>query len=226
VADSAPTTGKKGTDDVAGAARPAQTVEAPAESTGDDFPDPGPEAQAAPPPQVEELASACVRFVAASYGIALDYEPDTLSVVDQWLRDGRAEIAARPEAIDVVQAAAGAYFGEVMRRFFGASWVLEGSHASWKLCLSNVYCSFNPIGMAREALLLEAAEGWHAHMDMDPAERDAVEGRLAALPQVEPDEYYSPSTRFDVLCILVEALRAAMRGRGLGDVRFSADDYA
>jgi hypothetical protein len=183
------------------------------------------EPQGPPPPQVEELASACVRFVAARYGITLDYGPDTLSVVDQWLRDGRAEVEQRPEAIDVVQASAGAYVGEVFRRFFGASWVLGETHASWKLCLSSVYCSFNPIGMAREALLREQAEGWHAHMDVDPAEREGVEGRLAALPQVEADEYFAPSTRFDVLCILVDALRASMRASGHGDVSFSADDY-
>jgi hypothetical protein len=183
------------------------------------------EPQGPPPPPVEELAAACIRFVQTRYGFALDYGPDTLSVVDQWLRDGRAEIAERPEVVEVVQASAGAYVGEVFRRFFGGSWVLGADHASWKLCLSAVYCSFNPIGMAREALLLEAAEGWHAHMDLDPAEREGVERRLAALPQAEADEYYAPSTRFDVLCILVDALRASMRGRGLGDVRFSADDY-
>jgi hypothetical protein len=224
VAGSVPTTENKGTDDVAGAAQPAATDEAQAAEEGLE-PIPAPEPQGPPPPQVEELAAACVRFVQTRYGLALDYGPDTLSVVDQWLRDGREEVESRPEALDLVQAAAGAYIGEVFRRFFGASWVIGPDHASWKLCLSAVYCSFNPIGMAREALLLEAAEGWHAHMDLDPAEAEGVENRLAALPEVEDDEYYAPSTRFDVLCILVDALRASMRGRGLGDVRFSADDY-
>lgn len=112
-----------------------------------------------------------------------------------------------------------------MRRWFGARWVTEGEHAAWKLCLSNVYCAFNPIGMAREALRIGPAEGWHAHLELEPREREAIEARLGALPPVGDDEYYAPTTRFDVLCIVVDAIRASMRARGLGDARFTPDDY-
>jgi hypothetical protein len=234
-----PTDEDKGTDDVSGAARPllpdglrdsppdgSVELRGPEDGLDADLGDlPGPDADSPPPPQVDELAAACVRFIAARYGTTLDYDPDTLSFVDQWVRDGRVEVMGKREAADLVSAAAGAYFGEVIRRFFGARWVAEGEHASWKLCLSNVYCAFNPIGVVREALLLEPAEGWHAHLELDPGEREAVEARLAALPQADDDEFYAPTTRFDVLCILVDALRASMRARGLGDVRFSPDDY-
>ena len=61
--------------------------------------------------------------------------------------------------------------------------------------------------MVREALLLRGAEGWHAHFELDPGERELIEARLAALPEVSEDEYYAPSTRFDVVNIVVEALR-------------------
>jgi hypothetical protein len=80
--------------------------------------------------------------------------------------------------------------------------------------------------MAREALLLEPAEGWGAHLDLDPGEREAIEQRLASLPEVEDDEYYAPTTRFDVLSILVDALRETMRSHGLADVHFTPEDYA
>jgi hypothetical protein len=218
----------KETDDVSGAARPArgdfppdETEESPIESEEEEV---GP--QLPPPPNVAELAAACVRFVATRYGTALDFAPDTLSFVDHWVREARAEIAERPEAADIVQAAAGAYLGEVIRRAFGGSWVTDGDHADWRLELERVYCAFNPIGMAREALLLEEAEGWHAHFELDPGESEAIEQRLAALPSVPDEEYYSPSTRFDVVSILFEALRTGMRARGLSDVRFTHEDYA
>lgn len=184
-----------------------------------------PTAALAPPAQVAELAAACVRFVAARYKAALDFAPETLSFVDHWLREARADLKERPEAADLVSSAAGAYLGEVIRRAFGGSWRAEGDYAEWQLGLSTVYCAFNPLGMAREALLLDVADGWHAHFELDPGERDAIEARLAALPPASEDEYYAPSTRFDVVSILVDALRAGMRERGLDDVRFTAEDY-
>jgi hypothetical protein len=220
---------RKETDDVSGAARPARgdsppdaPDESPIETEEEEEVGPQP-----PPPQnVAELAAACVRFVATRYGAALDFAPETLSFVDHWLHEARREIAERPEALELVQAAAGAYLGEVIRRRFGGTWVSEGDHADWRLELERVYCAFNPIGMTREALLLEPADGWHAHFALDPGESDAIEQRLAALPAVPDEEYYAPSTRFDVVSILFEALRNGMRARGLGDVRFTHEDYS
>jgi hypothetical protein len=234
---------RKETDDVSGAARPAAGgAELPSEDGGlprssdDDgegggeyglepAPEPGPEASAPAPPQVAELAAACVRFVRARYDATLDFEPDTLSFVDHWVREARAELKERPELAELVQSATGAYLGEVIRREFGAFWVAEGERAEWRLLLSTVFCAFNPIGMAREALLLDEAEGWHAHFELDPGEKDAIESRLAALPSVRSDEYFAPSTRYDVVSIVVDALRARMRNAGLDDVRFTPDDY-
>ncbi|MDP9035347.1 MAG: hypothetical protein M3O50_11110 [Myxococcota bacterium] len=184
-----------------------------------------PDASAAPPLPVSELAAACVRFVAGRYGARLDFAPETLSFVDQWIRDARADLSSRPEAVDLVQSAAGAYLGEVIRRQFGGVWFADGDHSGWRLHMSTVYCAFNPIGMAREALLLASADGWHAHFELDPGERDAVQARLEALPPVEDEDYYAPSTRYDVVSIVVDGLRAEMQARGLGDVRFTPDDY-
>jgi hypothetical protein len=201
--------------------------------------------EAEAPAHVLELAHGCVHFVQARYGVALDFDPDTLSLLDQWVsdaRDARDESAERQPAttggasppqnaptVELVQAAAGAYLGEVIRRQFGGTWHAPegfGTWADWRLCLAQVYCAFNPIGMAREALLLAPQDGWHAHFELDPAEADAVHARLAALPEVEETEYYAPSTRYDVVCIVVEALRESLRARGLGDVTFTAEDYA
>jgi hypothetical protein len=213
----------KETDDVSGAAVAAED-----ELPDAPDPEPGldPDAIATALPQVDELASACVRYIASRYGVTLDFDPDTLSFVDQWVRDARADLKNRAEVIDLVQSAAGAYLGEVVRRQLGARWFAEGDPSGWRLYLSTVYCAFNPIGMVREALLLEPAEGWHAHFELDPGEKEAIEARLDALPQVEDEEYYLPSTRYDVVSIVFDALREGLRARGLADVRFTPDDYA
>jgi hypothetical protein len=60
---------------------------------------------------------------------------------------------------------------------------------------------------------------------MDDAEKEGVLARLACLPEVSDDEYYAPSTRFDVVELAVEALRARAHADGLSGVRFTAEDY-
>jgi hypothetical protein len=185
-------------------------------------PEPG---DAPPPPAVAELAAACVRFVTSKYKVPLDFTADTLSLVDHYVRDARADIAAKPETIELLQASIGAYLGEVMRRAFGASWFCEGDHDGWRLDFKYVFLTFNPIGMAREALALGEAEGWHAHLETDPGERELLEERLATLGEIEEEEYYAPTTRFDIVEIAVDTLRAKMQAEGNGDVTFGADDY-
>ncbi len=221
------------TDDVSGAAR-AGSEEAPEagfqaediQEEEDDAVRVDPDATAPPPLEVAELAAACIRFVTARYGVALDFQPDTLALLDQWVRDARHESDLGPEVVDLVQSAAGAYLGEVIRRERGGMWSTEGEPSTWRLFLSTVYCAFNPVGMLREALLLEPAEGWHAHFELEPGEKDAIEARLDALPPADDEEFYAPSTRYDVISIVFEALREGMRARGLADVRFAREDYA
>jgi len=180
---------------------------------------------APPPPAVAELAAACARFVASKYKVPLDFEPDTLSLVDQYVRDSRAELAVKPEAIDLIQASIGAYLGEVMRRAFGATWFCEGDHDGWRLDFTYVFLTFNPIGMAREALSLAAQDGWHGFLESDPGEREFLETRLKLIGDVDEEEFYAPSTRFDVVEIAVDTLRAKMESDGNGDVTFGPDDY-
>ena len=188
--------------------------------------EPSPDPRDAPPPlPVAELAAACVRFVAAKYKVPLDFEPETLSLIDQYVRDGREDLASKPEALDLLQATIGAYLGETMRRAFGGSWFCDGDHDGWRLDFTFVYLTFNPIGMAREALMVGTADGWHAHLETDPAERELLEQRLASLGEIEEDEFYAPTTRFDVVEIAVDALRAKMQDEGNGDVTFGPDDY-
>jgi hypothetical protein len=188
-------------------------------------PDGEPEPLPPPPPQVAELVAACMRFVASKYKVALDGSPDTLSLVDQYIREARTAFEARPESIDLVAPAVGAYLGEVMRQEFGAEWFADGSHESWRLYFNHVFLAFNPVGIAREAITMKEEEGWNAHLTLDPAEREVIDERLGVMPEVDEDEYYLPTTRFDVITVVVETLRARAEGSGTGDVTFSREDY-
>jgi hypothetical protein len=49
--------------------------------------------------------------------------------------------------------------------------------------------------------------------------------RLATLGEIDEEEYYAPTTRFDIVEIAVDTLRAKMQADGNGDVTFGADDY-
>ncbi len=180
---------------------------------------------APPPSAVTELAASCVRFVATRYGVALDFQPETLPLVDQYVRDGRPDAAEHPETIPLLAASVGAYLGEVMRRQFGAFWFAEGDHAGWRLYFTHVYLACNPLGMALEALSPEAAEGWHAHYEIDPGDADVVSARLAVFPDVDADVFSLPTTRFEALTVVYEALRAHMEAQHAGDVRFGPEDY-
>src|SRR5579862_508162 len=94
-----------------------------------------------PPPQrVLDLAEACVRFVQRALGVALDYEPETLPLLDHYVGEGRTAAAPRPEAAALVAHAAGAYFGEVVRRRYPSWWRAEGEDpAGWRIELEPVY---------------------------------------------------------------------------------------
>lgn len=185
----------------------------------------GPEVDAGMPAVIADLAAACHRFVATRYGVPLDFTADTLSLVDQYVRDAREEVKARPEGLELVATSIGAYLGEVIRRAEGGYWRAEGEPSSFRVMLRHVFLSFNPIGMAREALTGDEAEGFGAHLALDDGDREAVEARLNALPEVDADEYALPTTRAEVVQIAAAAIRSHMESNGLADVTFAPDDY-
>lgn len=185
----------------------------------------GPDLDAGMPAVIADLAAACHRFVATRYGVPLDFTPETLSLVDQYVRDARTELSTRPEGLELVAGTIGAYLGEVIRRAEGGHWRADGEPSSFRVMLRHVFLSFNPIGMAREALTGEEAEGYGAHLALDDGDREAVEARLNALPEVDADEYALPTTRAEVVQIAAAAIRSHMEANGLGDVTFAPEDY-
>jgi hypothetical protein len=161
------------------------------------------------PPEVRDLADTCVRNVERSLTIRLDYRAETLSVLDHWLNHERVANAGRADVMRLVGAAAGAYFGELVRRRHGAWWRLSGpSPAEWRIELEPVYLAFQPVQLVLDALLRESADGLDERYELDADDEVEVRRRLALLAPVSEDEFYALTTRLDVLDIAVEVIRA------------------
>jgi hypothetical protein len=172
------------------------------------------------------MAEACVRFVHASLGVRLDLSPETLPVLDHYLATRRRELVSKPEMIGLVARAAGAYFGEVVRRQLHSFWhVPSDDPSTWEIRLEPVYLSFSPVAVAYDAITHGDEAGPTAQFQLDDEDREAVEARLAELPSASDEEFFSFSTRLEVLEIAVDAIKARMLGAGLGSVAFGAEDY-
>ena len=191
------------------------------------------ERNVAPPPErIQELAEACVRFVERAVGVKLDYEADTLSLLDHYLEEGRKAARAKPETAALLAHAAGAYFGEVVRRRHASWWRIDGDDpAFYRIELEAAYLSFSPVQLMADALLRSDEESTEEEdvserLELEDEDRDDVAQRLAELPPVSERDFYAPSTRLEVIDIAVEAIRARRMGAGdQADDALRPEDY-
>lgn len=180
------------------------------------------------PQQIVDLSSNLVDFVERAVGIRPDFSPETLSIVDHYAKIARAEVEKRPELHDLPGRALGAYFGEVVRRSEGAFWsVTSANFHDWSLCGVSAFVAINPMGVGFDALLGSMNHGGpSSQFKLGPEDREGVSARLAALPEVPEDEYYTLCTRFEVTQIIMEAVRGLASQRGYEDMVYTEADYA
>ncbi len=179
------------------------------------------------PERIVELALAGARFVHGAVGLLPDQTSDTLPLVDHYLQLSRAAIAERPELVPLITRSVGAYFGEVLRARVDGFWTLPNDDdQNWRLCSRAAFLSLNPIGAVYDALF-DGTEhpGPSSELYLDPSDRERVEERLAALPEVRSEDYLLLSTRFDVMEIALAALLDGAAADGHADVRFGPEDY-
>ncbi len=172
-----------------------------------------------------ELAQSCVKFVEQALKVTLDFEPETLPVLDHYLLDVAAKNAeGAAHTHQLITSLCGAYFGEVVRRHFeGVRWhyqpdALETS----RLEFAKFFLSFNPFGMAYEALIQQAAPGWRAHFEVLDKDRAKAAHVLETLGDVREVDYYRLSTRYESL----ETLVANLIDDKAPPTLFSAEVYA
>lgn len=194
----------------------------------DDDPAPLDDEHEPPPELVAPLAASCIDYVRSAVGVELDLTGDTLPLLDHYLAGARGEIEARPELLPLLARAVGAYFGEVVRRDMDAFWYLPSEDvAGGRICFARVFLAVSPVAAAYDALCLGTNhDGPSSELVLLPHERQLVFQRLALLPEVAEEEYYSFSTRLEVLQIANEALLAEMHRAEVGSTLYDAADYA
>jgi len=160
---------------------------------------------APPPGAIFELAERAVDFVRHAIigtrgGILLDYRPETLPVLDHYLGTVPRD---QPATVALIGAAAGAYFGEVVRRVLGGGWVQTDDPAeTWPLVLEGGL-RIHPVALATAAILVDEA-GVPA-FEVPVADRAAVEEALEG-KEVPEDEYYSLAGRLEALLLVTDVL--------------------
>lgn len=171
------------------------------------------------PESIAILAARCLTHIKNRTGMELDGKIETLSVVDFFIRDLLTEEGQgalpdagdhrRVDAMHLLAPSVGAYFGEVIRSQFPCRWRIgDDDPKTWIIEFDHVPLRFSPIGAAAEAILDLSADGWGAGLATSAEETEALRERLDAAPPVPEDEFFSLTTRLEVLQIAVEWLRA------------------
>jgi hypothetical protein len=180
-----------------------------------------------PPEPIPDYVSACLEYVRRALKVELDFTPETLPLLDHYATLSRETIRERPELEPLITRAAGAYFGEVVRARFGGFWKVPTINVhDWAVCSSLVFLWFNPIGIAYDAIFSGTEhDGPRSMLRVAPEDHDFLAQRLAQLPPLPEDEYFSFSTRFEAIEVAVETLHARLVEGGYEGTEFSEEDY-
>jgi hypothetical protein len=201
-----------------------------------------------------DLATAMRDHVRRSLGVELDPSSASLAFVDHYLRTVRSE--TRPEIVLLVAAEAGAWYGELVRREIGGTWIGDGRDPrALRLLLRHQFLHFAPVDQALEAVLAADNDEDDARVPagapLDTAfhaqgpgtaprtgstdavatsttvEDDAswLAARLAELPPIAEDEYYSLTCRFETLQLVLELLATKHVAEGRSPRELEVEDY-
>lgn len=158
------------------------------------------------------MADLARRAVTDRLGVAPDGHPETLPLVDAFLRQTVAEAA--PTDRRQLTIAVGCYFGEVACRQLDGRWAPLGGDASgWRIELQRGRLWFSPVGMAGEVLCGCETPAYDGTLGVDEALRDELATLLAQAPPLAEAEYYSLAGRIEVLELAADwlARRSASR---------------
>jgi hypothetical protein len=185
------------------------------------------EVDAVLPPEIRDWAEACRTFVKDALQLELDYTPETLPLLDHYVRT-----KAKPtseEVRELLTPPLGAYFGEVVRRSLdveGVRWHVSGNdYASYRLEFEAFFLCFNPLGVAIEVLTDDDAEGYGAHFQLLDEARTTVEAALAESESVSAEDYYTFTMRFETLELVSSILLGLESRQQATPRRFSREVY-
>ena len=187
------------------------------------------------PEAIKLLADRCVAHVAHRFDLELDFTPETLGVIDHFVDSlvaeeggGRQPPVGDPRRAHLVHLLAptiGAYFGEVLRRWVPCRWRLPTEDPrDWLLEFDRYILRFNPAGAAAEALVGELVEAWGGSFATAPEQMPGLHERLAAAPPLPEDQFFALTSRFEVVQIVDDWLRARGAAED-GPLHFCEADY-
>jgi hypothetical protein len=186
----------------------------------------GPDSTENAPLHILDLAASCVRFVERAVGLPPDLTPDTLPLLDHYLHTVRA--APHDEVAGLIVPAAGAYFGELVRRQLGpARWHWDAEDPSaCRLEFQHCFLSFNPLGSVLEAIQGGAVEGSGAHFSLLRDQEALVQESLARMGDIREDDFYRLAVRFEALEQIVSLLIENAAADGNEPRTFGPELYA
>src|SRR4051812_48624116 len=147
------------------------------------------------PPRVREYADQAVVYVQRALGIKLEYDSDSLPVLDHYLRTVPDD---QPAALKLVLATSGAYFGEVVRQRLGGRWELGSQEADWRVVLPTGI-NFSPVGFVAAAIARADLDDLDCEIAAPPRTLPYVQTALARMGEVSVGGYYSLCGRLDPL---------------------------
>jgi hypothetical protein len=174
------------------------------------------------PPRIQEYADQAVAYVQRALGIKLEYDSDTLPILDHYLRTVPED---QPAALQLVVATSGAYFGEVVRRRLGGRWELAEKEAEWRVVLPTGL-NFSPVGFVAAAIARADLDDLDSEISAPPRMLPYVQQALARMGEVSIDDYYSLCGRLDTLEHVHEvlvAVAAQMMGNAGDDDDLAGD---
>jgi len=158
------------------------------------------------PPLTAEFVRRALDAVRTSVGVGLEFDSDTLPLVDHYLKGvpkGSADASA------LIAAMIGSYFGEAVRQTIGGQWkVEEDDPASWRIVLPGGL-SFSPVRLTLAAILRDEEGEGNADFQAPPKLMLVLEESMERMGSVSRHEYFTLSCRFDTLEHLQEVLLAA-----------------
>jgi hypothetical protein len=157
------------------------------------------------PPKVLEFVRQALKAVEASVGVGLEFDSDTLPLLDHYLRELPGN---KPETAALIAAMAGAYFGETVRQCHGGSWASDTEDpAKWRVVMPGGL-SFAPVRLALAAILNDETGEGNPDFQAPPKLMAELENTLERMGAVTAREYFTLSCRFDTLEHLQEVMLA------------------
>jgi len=200
--------------------------------------------------RLTELSHAACDYVQRATSLDLDHSEESLAFVDHYLRQVRAGQPLQAPVLELIAAALGVYFGELLLARFGGRWLAiptEPHHDSkaetplldslddptgWRVELEAAPLICDPVLWAQQALRFarededkddeaQAALGGEGGLIAPPKLLEPLQDAMARLPPVSEEYYYSLTGRFETVSVVVEVLASL---RAAAEDEGQADD--